>query len=697
VFTRRRWLAAAGVLAGAAALSVGAAAATRAWRRHAAAAEERAMDAAAGRLRDFDEGRRAATDFARVTTWDRRAGADPYALAELPGSASLVGTLRGADAVVVLDGGLHEVQRLPAPRAPTALAVAGDAVYVAGELVPEGAPSIARFRWRGGALSPAGTAALPGVHAIRGLAAGEGGWLYAVEEERGRLVALQAANPAAPALVFARRRELPIGNGPARLQRLGDRLIVDCILDHALVIQRLDPGGAPAAEPPVRIVHDGPIWGFAAARDATGDLVIAAGGVEDHPLDRTIGSFGYVDSFLYLYRVDLGAGRATRLAALDVSDHGVVVPKALTLALAPAPVVRVAGYGTDRLLEVRFEGGSPSVSSREIVPGTNAVVERRDGALVFADPLLDAWVAERAGGRPEVVPVSAPGQPAPDPDVRLGEALIFTTLIAPWNRSDGPLSRFTCETCHFEGYTDGRTHATGRGTVHAVTKSLLGLYNNRPHFSRALDADLVSVAFNEFRVAGARSDHDPWFSLGARDVPWLGALGVGDERLSPERLRRAFISFLMAFNHRPNPAAVGRAAFSPEERAGAALFRDRCESCHEARLESDAPESRVPFERWEEMVMARDGAIVWGKAEYKKTGVIPYVHEEGARVPSLRRLYKKHPYFTNGSAPDLEAVLARARFSPTDFWHEGGGDAPAGLAALDAREREVLLAFIEIL
>ena len=61
---------------------------------------------------------------------------------------------------------------------------------------------------------------------------------------------------------------------------------------------------------------------------------------------------------------------------------------------------------------------------------------------------------------------------------------------------------------------------------------------------------------------------------------------------------------------------------------------------------------------------------MWGKAEYKKTGVEPYVHENGARVPSLRRLYKKRPYFTNGSAKTLEEVLARARFAPGGFWHE---------------------------
>src|SRR5262249_23039879 len=143
-------------------------------------------------------------------------------------------------------------------------------------------------------------------------------------------------------------------------------------------------------------------------------------------------------------------------------------------------------------------------------------------------------------------------RPARNPLARLGEALFFTTLMGPWNRSDGPLSRFTCETCHFEGYVDGRVHHTGRGDVHAVNKPLLGLFNNRPHFSRALDPDLVAVAFNEFRVAGAKSGHDPWFPLSSAEFPWLARLGLTDTSFSPELLRKSLMEFLMVFNHRPN-------------------------------------------------------------------------------------------------------------------------------------------------
>jgi hypothetical protein len=242
--------------------------------------------------------------------------------------------------------------------------------------------------------------------------------------------------------------------------------------------------------------------------------------------------------------------------------------------------------------------------------------------------------------------------------------------------------------------------------VHAVTKPLLGLFNNRPHFSRAQDPDLTAVVFNEFRVAGAKSDHDPWFSFDPRDAPWVRFLGSTAPVLTPEAMRRALMSFLMAFQHRPNPAVLGRATFSDRERRGALVFRDRCEGCHEARLASDQEASRVPFERWEGLVMAPEGAIVWGKDVYVKSGILPYVHEKGARVPSLRRLYKKHPYFTNGSADTLEDVLERARFFPSGFQHALTKDAnspDAGVAfgaveaTLDVPARNALLSFLGLL
>ncbi len=653
-------------------------------------------------LRAFEETRRRAADFAHLPPSDRALGPDPIAVRALPGAGPqrFVGLLRGRDAVVLLDASLHEIARAPTAPLPTGLAVADDGeIAVSGEQ----AATVTHHRVDGDALHRAGGDLPRREHALglRDVALGRGrrGRVeYAVDEREGQLFATPSGQSGGADKI------VPACAGAFRVARAGDQLVVDCLLDHTLAIFDLDGDGLPAAEPRARIRHDGPIWGFDAVPVGRG-LLIAAGGVEDHALDRSEGSFGFVDSFVFLYRV-LPGHEPERLAAINVSEQGVITPKAIVLRsrAGGGATVLAAGYGSDQLAEITWPadlGEPPALTTRAILPGVASMAVAGD-LVVCADPLLDGWFS---------LPLTAPRSPAPapilvpvpDPDAppraaasRVGEALFFTNLMAPWNRSEGRLSRFTCETCHFEGYADGRTHHTGRFEVHATTKPLLGLFNNRPHFSRALDPDLTTMVDNEFRAAGARSGHDPWFTAAEAGLAWTPLLGVPMAELDALGLRRALMTFLMDFTHRPNPAALGRSSFTDVERRGAAAFARRCEGCHAARLVADDPATRVSPPSWEALVLSREGPIVWGSSGYRKTGVEPYVHDEGARTPSLRRLYKKRPYFTNGSARTLGEVLERARFQ-TDgdgFWHDR---APEGTAGLDAGEREALLAFLGLL
>jgi hypothetical protein len=455
----------------------------------------------------------------------------------------------------------------------------------------------------------------------------------------------------------------------------------------------------------VRIRHDGPVWSVDAV-EAGDDLWLALGGVEDHPLDRRQGSFGYIDSFAWIYRVTGGEPSATRLTSVDVGALGVVTPKLVRLVVEPRAVdLEVMGYATPLVARLRWADPRPNrkgvwprpeVHTRDLVPGIVASADLDDGRRLLANPLLDAWVIDDGRNARIMSAAAATAPQSRDAEARLGEALFFTTLMAPWNRTKGSLSRFTCETCHFEGYVDGRIHDTGReGDVHVTTRPLRGLFNDAPYFSRALDPDLTTMVHNEFRVAGRRSRHDPWFALEPASVPWLVSLGVGPSALGPEDLRRALMAFFMTFAHRPNPSVIGRAHWSAVEREGAVLFRDHCETCHEARLVAERADTRLPFDHWEALVMSPAGPILWARASYEQTGVVPYVHPSGARVPSLRRLYKKHPYFTNGSAADLDDVLRRARTVDGVFRHAGAdGVAPA---PFDAPSRAALEAFLDLL
>ena len=102
----------------------------------------------------------------------------------------------------------------------------------------------------------------------------------------------------------------------------------------------------------------------------------------------------------------------------------------------------------------------------------------------------------------------------------------------------------------------------------------------------------------------------------------------------------------------------------------------------------------MPLADWERLVLSPAGAIVWARDTREQTGIVPYVHPEGTRVPSLQRLYRKRPYFTNGSSPDLPSVLARARVMPDGFLHDA---APGAGEPLDPGDRAALLAFLDLL
>jgi hypothetical protein len=653
---------------------------------------EDAIDAARARLEQFEEQRRQATDFEHLPPANLTHGADPYALARLD-SEHVLGVLRGASALVLLSNDLQELQRIPVPGSAVSVAVtAPGECWVAAEA----SPAVHHFRFDGHALQPLPARQIPGIFGVRALASGAHGLLYALDVHDGRLLTLEP-RPASLSVLDSR----VVGHGPLSVQRVGAFLVVNVLLDHAVVVYRLGAGGQILDER-ARITHDGPTWAVSAALLPDGQLAIATLGVEDHPLDRSEG-FGYIDSFLYWHLVRK-AEPVRELWRVNTSELGVVTPKATLLNVTGDQAqLFVTGYASDHAALFEFDPRAtalPKNRTERSFPGINAGLALDSGAFAFADPLLDAWLLRPADAAPAAAlalrPVLAAEAPRASPEERLGEALFFTTLMAPANSSQGAHSRFSCETCHFEGYVDGRVHYTGRANVHATTKPLRGLFNNRPHFSRALDADLSTVSHHEFRVAGMGNGTDPWFDLDVGAAPWLEPLGVSGQKIGAEALRQALMQFLMGFSHTPNPSVSGRAAFSPSERRGAELFRARCTSCHAARLQSDVPESTLPFEAWPRAIFSAQGPIVWASAEYQKTGVTPYVHELGTRTPSLRRLYVKWPRFTNGSADSVQDVLSQVRFDAARFFHAAAPSDPA-LHALDPNQISDLAAFLDLL
>jgi hypothetical protein len=378
----------------------------------------------------------------------------------------------------------------------------------------------------------------------------------------------------------------------------------------------------------------------------------------------------------------------------------------------PTPSLLVAGYATAPFVTLSFAAGlevPPQVEVHPGLPGTTDAVLLADGSLLAANALLDRFLHWRPDALTQQ-PVNAPDDRAFEE--RLGEALVFTTAMAPVNDATGLHSRFTCETCHFDGRGDGRVHFTGRTfedqNIHAVSKTLFGLFPNRPYFSRALDPTTTKMVDNEFRVSNHHSELDPWFGLDAAMLPWLPQLPGwpgSSESVDGETLRRALMRFLLRYSTPSNPATRGRGDFDALEVEGARLFARHCESCHQARLVTDDPATRVSLgpngelEPWRALIFSSNAPIVWASDAYAQTGIVPWVNPKGARVPSLRRLYLDWPYFTNGRADSLTAVLEGIRLSRhgEDGCDHQLGPANANERGLDEHERAALLAFLRLL
>ncbi len=182
---------------------------------------------------------------------------------------------------------MRELERAKAPRAASGLAVTPSGeILVSGEL----SGVIARYAVRDGRLVRRGATVLPGVRSVRAIAAGDGGIVYVVEDHGHRLLTVDRHG----ALIAG--SEGPVGLGPRLVHRTAHWVVVDCLLAHTIVARRLDARGIPQRDGEVRITHDGPFWALD-AREIDDGLLLALGGVEDHPLDRRQGSFGYIDSF----------------------------------------------------------------------------------------------------------------------------------------------------------------------------------------------------------------------------------------------------------------------------------------------------------------------------------------------------------------------------------------------------------------
>ena len=617
-------------------------------------------------------------------------GTDPFKIHYLPVRQQYLILFRNPSQVWLTDGALNPLDRAGTPKSPTGWTLVQNRfLFIAGELASE----VQVFEVTGKGFIRRTKIQVHGVASIRDLVyVPSSRSLFLLDEFDGRLV--QATLPVdwpTQKRITPQIKFYPLGAGPLQIRHEGNHLLINLLLEHTLLVVPVSQG-QPEFSRSSRITHNGPIWGFDLVAESD-SLIIAATGVENRPLNRLGGEFGYIDSFLYLYTVALRNGvyrwsskdreNPEHFSQINLSEINVITPKAVRLIMESkhSYSLWVAGFGSTKMARFNLSKGKARLSrTYDVPPGTTDFVmapangssstgTNHETRMILTNSLLDGVYGVKLG-----VGDSSYEQLVETPhdtskltwQSRVGELLFFTNLLTPNNRSEGELSRFTCEACHYEGNMDGRVHYTGREHVFASTKPLRGLANNVPLFSRAGDKSLSAMVLAEFKVANQKR-HDS-FSIHTSKHSWLEGIDGLPKVLSPPDLRMAFLSFFVEYTHRPNPWRLRSQKLTAKAQHGLAVFRDRCEYCHQAIVSTRQPES-IPFSEWGGWLETDGKDLVWGAPFYTKTGIRPYVHRAGARVPSLRRVQQKHPYFTNGSSPTLGHLLARFRYRELTAWH----------------------------
>lgn len=627
-------------------------------------------------------------------------GSDPFAVTSVPDTQQKLILVRGSSEVLLLDAALKVVDRKPAPRSPRGWTlVDGRYLFITGEL----SQTITLYQvgpvslLRKSEFSISDSVGFRDITYVPALDS-----LFVIDASRRRLTQLNLAKEWRNGDTAFGRNEFAIGAGALQIEFAHGFLFLNHLLDHRIDVIPITAYGADVAHTQ-SIVHNGPIWGFDITR--RGDhILIAAVGVEDRPLDRTQGEFGYVDSFLFLYELPvagskssspIAAGSPQRFASWNLSAKNIVTPKAVAFKSGATGLeVWLLAFGSGRGAVFQLQNFDLSLERTfAALPGsTDFVFEhgQRGTQLLATNSLLDQAYRLTPDGpaRPQgLLETNSLKNRYPTPEARLGELLFFTTLLSPENRSEGQLSRFTCETCHFEGTIDGRIHYTGRGKVFATTKTLRGLVNNVPLFSRAGDRSLATMVMAEFHVANQKRQDN--FSLAVEQHPWLKEIKDLPTRIGPLELRKSFLSFFVFFDHKPSSRLAGTARMTPLAVVGLDVFRARCEYCHLA-LRSTRDEEAVSFREWRAAIENESLDLIWGAPFYTKTNILPYVSNKGARVPSLRRVSEKYPYFTNGSSRDLRSVLERFRYRNATAWHHYEGPKVREIKPLSPKEIDQL-------
>jgi hypothetical protein len=388
------------------------------------------------------------------------------------------------------------------------------------------------------------------------------------------------------------------------------------------------------------------------------------------PVRRPSGPVGGLGAVLEAWPLDgATSGRELRV---DLGAAGLIDPTALAL-FGDAVAVVATGSRAVAL----HTPGRPGLRRLEVGAGPSFALSLPDGRLVVPGRLDDRVHVVGGGAAASVLDL---GDGAAPTLVELGELLFTERHLG--EAGDGA---HTCNSCHWDGGTDHRRHPGYREARWEQNRSLAGLGMVAPPFT-AMQASTLSEAVDglvEVLADGHGSGRTP------SRVPFRASLRGRPIELDEGEVRRALLHFLMRRPVERGPWRRPDGAFTAEARAGAALFLRDCASCHET---STGMRRRERVRGLAGLLgTLRRRPLVFGAPVAVDVGVRPPLTPAGARVSPLLEPWRGGPYFSNGSAPSLDAVLRRSRPGT------GPVHAPGGAPFYGESDRRRLLAFLRSL
>jgi DNA-binding beta-propeller fold protein YncE/mono/diheme cytochrome c family protein len=552
-------------------------------------------------------------------------------------------------------------------------------------------------------------------HGGRGVAVDPGGaTAYVASPARGGVKIVPLDGEAAPPRPA---RVIPTGTAPdtvrlvppdAYVGRQTPLLLVGNFTGHTVTVHRIGNGGE--LSPPIQtITTAAPVLDLAVVPtgELRGALILTTH--EDRPLTRRRLTVEGLDSVALVFPpappgsaapfLDAGSGTGRR-TSVNLSERRrgpVVEPEAMAVDTAGGRLA-IAGAGSDNVV-VTAPTAEGLRETPAVAVGANpsAAAFLPDGRLVTADRLSDTLTFVSRNGD-TVLAVLSVGRAQRSGRAERGELLFHSRALVPHNAADGPLSLYTCAACHTDGHLDGRRHPAKRDRFFSMTRTCRGLAGTEPFLTLGEPDTFAAFADNIVgtHAQGALESPD---SYDRYPVPLR--LRTGDawtERvLSPEEVRAALAAYMARIPVEPSPfVEPGRRRLTAAEGRGLGLFRDGCSGCHQmvpatGGSSADANGRRMSPSTLEASLLA--GRLALTSASLYDVGT-PVLGKGGNNPPSLRGVWSAAPYFSDGSAPTLEAVLRRTD-PDADKVHapENGAKAPA-FSAADTAD---LLAFLRAL